>query len=52
MSGGIAEGLETEPIVEDSSGRLFLRLVQGDAAEIIERLRETHADTQGRAPPR
>ncbi|WP_443747371.1 hypothetical protein [Asticcacaulis solisilvae] len=36
-------------IVEDASGRLFLTLEQDDAAEVIERLRETHADALGRA---
>ncbi len=36
-------------IVEDVSGRLFLKLEQEDAAEVIERLRETHAAAAGRA---
>ncbi|MBW8734039.1 MAG: hypothetical protein JF571_07005 [Asticcacaulis sp.] len=36
-------------IVEDAAGRLFLTLEQEDAAYIIERLRETHADALGRA---
>ena len=36
-------------IVEDAAGRLFLKLEQEDAAEVIERLRETHADAAGRA---
>ncbi len=36
-------------VVTDQNGRLVLTLVQDDAAEIIERLRETHADAMGRA---
>jgi hypothetical protein len=38
-----------EAITTDAQGRLLLRIAQDDAAEIIERLRETHADLQGRA---
>ncbi len=33
----------------NASGQLMLKLVRDDAVEIIERLRETHADTMGRA---
>jgi hypothetical protein len=36
-------------LVQDASGKLFLKLVQDDAIDVIERLRETHADVQGRA---
>jgi hypothetical protein len=36
-------------IAADQNGRLFLTLLQDDAADIIERLRETHADAMGRA---
>lgn len=36
-------------IFADSSGRLFLNLLQDDATDVIERLRETHADDMGRA---
>jgi hypothetical protein len=36
-------------VVTDQNGRLILSLDQEDAAEIIERLRETHADAMGRA---
>jgi hypothetical protein len=40
----------TRPLLNrDASGRLFLRLERDDAVEIIERLRETHADAMGRA---
>ncbi len=36
-------------MARDASGQLSLRLVRDDAVDIIERLRETHADTMGRA---
>jgi hypothetical protein len=36
-------------LTTDAAGRTLLRLDQDDAAEIIERLRETHADLKGRA---
>ncbi len=37
------------PIIREVDGRLFLRLADDYAAEVVERLRETHADTLGRA---
>lgn len=36
-------------VTTDQNGRLFLTLLRDDAADIIERLRETHADAMGRA---
>ncbi|EGF91236.1 hypothetical protein ABI_26510 [Asticcacaulis biprosthecium C19] len=39
----------TDLLTQDATGRIFLTLAQDDAAEIVERLRETHADLQGRA---
>lgn len=49
MSQSCAEEPLSDNIVKDPQGRLFLKLVQGDSAEVIERLRETHADALGRA---
>jgi hypothetical protein len=40
---------EDKHLFRDASGKLMLTLTQDDAVEIIERLRETHADVQGRA---
>jgi len=40
---------QASPMIEDAAGRLFLKLEQDDAANVIERLRETHADALGRA---
>jgi len=40
---------DTGQLIRDAKGRLLLELVRDDAVEIIERLRETHADVQGRA---
>jgi len=41
--------LESDLLTKDAAGRLLLKLVRDDAAEIIERLRETRADAMGRA---
>jgi len=49
MAGSETHSTETAPFTRDASGRLFLTLVRDDAVEIIERLRETHADAMGRA---
>ena len=44
-----ADKAASPPMSRDASGQVYLRLVRDDAVEIIERLRETHADTMGRA---
>jgi len=49
MPGSEADHAIPALLNRDATGRLFLRLVRDDAVEIIERLRETHADTMGRA---
>ena len=49
MPGSETHSAEAEPFTRDASGRLFLTLARDDAVEIIERLRETHADAMGRA---
>lgn len=45
----IADPTTHAGLSKDAKGRLFLKMVQDDAVEIIERLRESHADTLGRA---
>ena len=42
-------GEEANHLVVDTKGHILLTLARDDAVEIIERLRETHADVQGRA---
>ena len=49
MPGSDTHNAEPALFTRDASGRLVLRLIRDDAVEIIERLRETHADTMGRA---
>ena len=49
MPGSDTNDAEPALFTREASGRLFLRLARDDAVEIIERLRETHADTMGRA---
>ena len=49
MPGSEADHATPTLLNRDATGRLFLKLVRDDAVEIIERLRETHADTMGRA---
>lgn len=49
MPGSDADNAGDVLLTEDAAGRLHLRLVRDDAVEIIERLRETHADAMGRA---
>ncbi len=49
MPGSEMHSAEPALLTRDESGRLFLRLVRDDAIDIIERLRETHADAMGRA---
>ncbi len=49
MPGSDTDDAEPALFTKDASGRLHLRLIRDDAVEIIERLRETHADAMGRA---
>ncbi len=49
MPGSDAQDTQPPLFTREPSGRLFLQLARDDAVEIIERLRETHADTMGRA---
>ena len=49
MPGNEADHATPTLLTRDASGRLVLRLERDDAVEIIERLRETHADVMGRA---
>lgn len=45
----ISSDNELPGVVTDRNGQLMLTLAQEYAAEIIERLRETHVDAMGRA---
>ncbi len=49
MPGSDTDDTDDALFTRDAAGRLHLKLVRDDAVEIIERLRETHADAMGRA---
>lgn len=48
MDANRAEHHRSDLPIADPAGRLLLRLTQDDAVEIVERLRESHADALGR----